>query len=517
MKSKILKLGVQVVLACTYCGGFAQQINPITEAVLQNYGEILAENPKDYVTLYDRASQYYDMGEYVRALSDIDMALEYIPDNDNAYRQAAYSLKSDILTSQKNYNAALEAVNAALKVNPVSQPDLYKAGNIYLLTNNPGEALKAFQRLQRENPRSQEAFYGIAKAYVMSGNRAEAEKLIKEVESLGMQSFITYCRIGDLYADMGNLKDAAANYTIAYTMEDNSIRPVESLKVINKKDPKTVMGAIDDMIVSKPDNLALLYIKAILAFDWGNYSEAEKACKDLAKGLEEDSPAVYRMMGMSQLAQNKLDEAAQSIETAEKLAPSDAGVILDKAEITIIKDPKSAYDLAVKALTLNPDNERGEMVAATAAMKAGKYLEAQTILNNMILSNPSNIEALLLRGYLNSEYLKDGKSGLADYTRAGNAQQNGSVENLVYAALGKAKTNKKLDADGMINEAIGKATDKDAFYLIAIYFAQTGNLEKAKEYMDKAVASGYGNLYNLQRNDTPLLNLQPIQHLTGGK
>ena len=36
----------------------AQQINPITKAVLDGYDLTLKENPKDYETLYQRAAQY---------------------------------------------------------------------------------------------------------------------------------------------------------------------------------------------------------------------------------------------------------------------------------------------------------------------------------------------------------------------------------------------------------------------------------------------------------------------------
>lgn len=85
---------------------------------------------------------------------------------------------------------------------------------------------------------------------------------------------------------------------------------------------------------------------------------------------------------------------------------------------------------------------------------------------------------------------------------------------MVYAAMGKSFTNKKLDADGLINDAISKAgKDKDALYLIAVYYAQTGNLEKAKEYVDRAMLNGYSNMYNLKANPQPLLNLAPIRHL----
>lgn len=514
--NKILKWGLPGMMACSFLGLNAQQINPMTEAVLRDYAEILAENPKDYYTLYDRASQYLSLGEYARALSDIEMALEYTPETDKDYRIAEYSLKSDILLSQKNYDGALEAINAALALNPTSTSELYKAGSIYLMINKPQEALNSFQRLQRESTRSQEAFYGMAKSNAMLGNNQEAAKLINEVENLGKQSFVTYCRIGDLYSDMNDIKNATKNYVIAYTMEDNNPRPIESLKFLGRKNFNAVMESLDEIIASNSDNVALNYIKAILAYDAGQYDKAVAACKNLATGLEEDSPAVYRMLALSQLALNNVPEAVQSINTAEKLAPNSPGVLLDKAEILMNQNPQQAYEAAEKAAAATPDSETTMMVAAKAAIMAGKYPEALNYLNNVVLSNPANGEALLLRGYLNDECLKEGKEGIADYTRAGNIHQSGNVSDLVFAAIGKAKANKKLDAEGMINDAVKKVgNNKDDLYLVAVYYAQTGNLEKAKEFADKAMLNGYGNIYNLQANDEPIFNLKPIRHLMG--
>lgn len=516
--NRIARLGFSGALALMSLSAFSQQINPMTEAVLRNYTEILQENPKDYITLYDRASQYYSIGDFVRALSDVDLALEYTPEKEVDYKVAEYSLKSDILTSMDKYADAIQTIRKSLDLKPGSQPELYKLGNLYLMNNQPKDALDTFQQLQRLNPRSQEAFYGMAKANVALGNNAEASELLSQIEGLGMQSFVTYCRMGDLYSDMGDISKAARNYIIAYTMTDNSNRPVESLKILTRKDPRAVISSIDEMLEGDPDNYSLNFVKAILAYERGLYADSEKAAKDIAGRLSEESPAVYRMIAMSQHALDKSSEAKENILKAEGLSPDNAGILLDKAEIMLAQDPASSYAAAKKALNIQPESSEALMMAAKAAILTGEYQEALSYLNNLVLSNPSDGKALLLRGLLNSDYLKDGKAGVADYTRAGNIHQDGSMSSIVTAALGKAKAGKKLDSEGMISDAIAKAANNpESLYLIAVYYAQTGNLEKAKEYADKAVANGYNNVYNLKSNTEPIFNLSPIHHLLGGK
>ena len=62
----------------------AQQISPLTKAVLNGYKALLQENPKDYETLYQRGIEYYKLSLYDQALSDIAKALEYTPAKETA-------------------------------------------------------------------------------------------------------------------------------------------------------------------------------------------------------------------------------------------------------------------------------------------------------------------------------------------------------------------------------------------------------------------------------------------------
>ena len=51
----------------------------ITDAVMKVYDDQLAKDPNDYNTLFQRASQLYNMGYLVDAKADIDRAIELTP------------------------------------------------------------------------------------------------------------------------------------------------------------------------------------------------------------------------------------------------------------------------------------------------------------------------------------------------------------------------------------------------------------------------------------------------------
>ena len=88
---------------CIAASASAQQINPITRAMLNGYTEILKSNPKDYQTLYERAAQYYQISQYDNALNDLTKAIEYTPAKDKDMRLSEFSLLADAAVGSRCY------------------------------------------------------------------------------------------------------------------------------------------------------------------------------------------------------------------------------------------------------------------------------------------------------------------------------------------------------------------------------------------------------------------------------
>lgn len=129
---------------CVAMAGNAQQINPMTRAVLNGYQEVLDENPKDYQTLYERAGQYYRLDMYNEALVDIIKAIDYTPAKETIMKSNEYSLLADIYIQTKEYEKALSAVQSALDITPGDYALVYKKGNICLYLKKGEEAYRTF-------------------------------------------------------------------------------------------------------------------------------------------------------------------------------------------------------------------------------------------------------------------------------------------------------------------------------------------------------------------------------------
>lgn len=509
MKLSAILAGLAITLTVP-C--FAQQINPITKAMLDGYEEILKENPKDYQTLFERASQYYQLGQFDNAFNDIAKALQNTPEKDTEMWMREYGLLADISIAAKDYEKALSATEKALTIKSDSYPDLYKKGNILLYLNQPEEAYRAFSSMQRLKSRSQEAYCGMARACIMQNKLSEAKELIKEAENADPSNYITYCRVGDLYNEMGEAENAATNYIMAFSLSRNPQRPIQSLVDLSKKNYQGVATALDYAVSKTSNKVPLYFLRGNLAFNSGHFADAEKAYSELLKLNEGREAGVYSEMARTLLALDKPEEAIANISQAIILNPR-ADYFVTKAQ-ALRRSGQSAAALleAGKAMNADPNSVDAMIEYAKDAIAGLNKDAALTTLNEAVMTAPDNLEALLLRAYLYDNILSNGKQAVMDYNRAA-AMPAENFPDAAYKAIAKAKSGKKLDADAIVEAALKDHSDNESLYYAAVYYAQTGGLQKAQELLEKAVSKGYSNLYNLKSNNEANLNIAPARHL----
>ena len=488
----------------------AQQINPITKAMLDGYSEVLKENPSDYFTLYQRGAQYYQLSMYDQALNDITKALTLTPAKDVDMIAQEYSLLADINIELKDYDKAFENVNKALESNPDNYAELYKLGNICLYLNRPQDAYDAFKSMRRLKARSQEASFGMAKAAIAMGHNDEARQLMTEAQDADPSNYLTFCRIGDLKRDLGDDEAAASDYLSAFSLASDPSRPLDSLiQLANTNYP--AFSTAMDYVLSRTDNkLPLYFLKGNISLNCGNYEQAREALGELLKSSEGQEGNVYAAMARACFALNNLDQAQTNIDLSLIKAPSSANYTT-KSQIELAKgNPAAALISARKACKADPQNNEALLAQALAAVANGDNQEALTALNEAVMNNPEDLYALMLRGWLNTDILKNNKAGVADYTRVASSTPE-NMPGIAWKALAQSLTGKKLDADATIQKNLDKNSSASDLYYAAIYYTQSGNLEKALEMIEKAKASGFGNIYLLESDNTANLNIAPLR------
>lgn len=505
LKYLILSLFTASVLLCQ-----AQQMDPITKAMLDGNTEWLKDNPNDYEALFERAAIYLQLHRLDEAYLDIVKAIDNTPAKEKDALNRNFSLLADILAARDNLPKAVEAINKALEIDPSSYANIYKKGNYYLRLNMPDEAYNTFSSLQRIKSRSPEAFFGMARAKAMKGEMDDARDLIKEVEQADPTNYLTYIRIGDFYESINQNPEAAANYLLAFTLTDTSSTPMNSLMRLGMKDYPSVNAALTNAATKTRNTIPLDFMLANIAYRAGEYGDSFQAYSRLMASPEGNDPDILAGFARSALALNKIPDAQTAIANALKTAENADLYILKSKIQRAASLPTEALAAANKALELKSGDTNALIEVALNNIALKNYNEAIAPLSEAIMTNADDPMPLLLRGYVYTTGLKDQKKGAADYSRASSINSDGFPE-IALEAMAKSLSGKKMDGDAMIEKALTKDSGKNAAYWAAVYYAQTGNPEKAKEWKDKAVALGYSNLFNLELNKDANLTIAPIR------
>lgn len=488
-----------------------KRINPITQAMLDGYATLLEQNPNDYLTLYDRASQYYRLDDYDKALSDAKRAVNCTPTKEKDYLASEYSLLADIYIQLKQYSEAYMAVENALNLTPSSYSLLYKKGNICLHLQQYDNAKAAFTAMQRVNPRSAEAVFGLAHVAAMEHKTEEAQAYLQDAEKLDPGNYLTYCRRGDIYRLLDMPQSAAADYLSAFSLSSGSERPIRSLMELAQEDYDAVDEAIDYAISKTTNVVPLYFLLGNAALEAGRYNEAYSAYRQLMSNVPADElPSLYPALAEICLHIGDLKEA-DTYATKTIMSNADLRANLLKATIEQARGNFPAAKLyADAALAIDNTDHQALMCAAEIAYGMKDIAGAMSCLNEAIMNDASATDALLFRAYLQTVKAGDNQAGLADYTRVASISST-TPTCITHKAIAQVKSGMALDASLTIAPVL-TAADNNAMeaYLSALYLLACHKEDEAKRMLDKAKSLGFDDQYLLQYNRHPLFDVRCI-------
>lgn len=497
-------------LICSVKSG-AQKIHPLTQAMLNGYEELLKQNPNDYQTLYDRASQYYNLSEYDKALSDILRALNCTPAKEKTLIAAEASLAANVYTQLKDYPNALTMINRALEIEPGSYSYIYQRGNIYLYLKNAEEAKRNFNSLLRLKSRSQEALFGLARCAILEGKNSEARTYLEEAEKTDQNNYITHCRIGDLYQEMGENQNAAASYLSAFSLNSRDERSLSSLFDLGRKDYDSVTYAIDYAMSLTQNQVPLLFIMGNIAKETGHYDDAYAAYTALVNTDDGKLPEVQATMAEICRQRNSLDEAFGYAQRAYNASPNTSYQLVKASLDYDLMDYEAAAQLCDDILAKDPENLEALIIRALTAVAQNDLTKASDSLSVAIAVNPLDARPLLLRGYLADKYKISTLPGKSDFIRVSQLSPANDLET-IYKAIGQTYAGKTLDANDTLAPVLKKASDNaDAAYLMALYYAATNNIDKGKNALDSARKLGFSNSYLLNAYAAPMLSVAVLR------
>lgn len=513
---KHMFINIRLILFCSFCCitlfSGAKQINPLTQAMLDGYETLLQQDPNDYLTLYERASQYYRLDDYDKALSDIKKAIDYTPAKEKEQLMSEYALLADIYIQTQSYSDALAAINKALDMSPSSYRMLYTRGNICLYLNQPGDARGAYNAMLSLNPRSPEALFGLARVSIMEGKKDDALKYMSEAEKMDQSNYLTYCRLGDLHRDLGMPRNAAADYLNAFSLTTSSDRPMTSIMALAKSNFDDVNEAIDYALQKTANVIPLYFILGNAAKAAGQYNDAYNAYRQLTASLSDsEAKELYAEFAEICLMSDRLAEADDYANKA-LMHKSDARSTSLKASLENIHcNYHIAQSYINQALSELPDDYATLMKAAEIAYNLKDYPTAVKHLNHAIINKADAADALMFRAYILSNHMNERESGQSDYSRVISLPVT-TPNDMTIKAIAQLKSGHTMDAESTIASVKAAArTDAESAYLSTLYSIAEDNMSAATEMLKQAVALGFDDAYLLKYNALPLLSIAPIR------
>lgn len=442
------------------------------------------KNPSDPEPEAFRLQAMRMLGESDAAVKQADEAVKRFPNDAHIILERSW-----ILTFRGNWPLALADAMRASEIAPKLMDALTVQGISCREMHDWDNAISVYTKILNMRPGDAHALQNRGRAYVEKKMWQEAKADLDKSISLNKKSAEAFYYRGRMNAGAGKLGDATKDLTRAIKLKPESPAPyIARAEVLARgglweaaaKDAYTaiVLGSRD----ARP---YLTACRASVALgDWDALSEYA------AGGIRTvpENPDFYHFAGRAYREKSDLDRALAAYSQAVKLAPGDAGLLLERALTAIMlrRYPQAADDctasLAIRTSSL------AYALRGLACLKTGSLDGALEESTNALTLNPKEIMALLVRAnvYLSQNNVREAVS------ESRKALMLDPAQPWAYVTCGSALTaaGKREEGLKLLNEAVKMAPrDGEAYLVRGRCLAALGRRGDAVKDFERAAAA----------------------------
>jgi len=488
--------------------------DPMSQALMKAFDELLDEDPRDPETLVRRAGLYYAHQDYIKALDDINTAMKYYAPDDEESRYPAYQLRAKIYQRQKKYEDALADLNTVLKMSPQDYGTIYQRANVLYELGRYPEANADYYLMLRLNPRSQDALLGQAKVAVKQNNLGTANDLADRAVAMtpnNSEIFIGRAAVRDL---MGNRQGAVEDYISAISVDNESTaRALGHLVAMSRTDYPTVMAGLSSAISKAPRTGMFYFIRAMIAQGHCNYLAAIADYDKIINENLDSNPGLNGALAECYYYLGRYDRALLNADYAISATDENAFYYVLKSRIErAMGDNQAALDAADKAIEKSPESIDALEAKALAEIALGQPAGASIALSEAAMVNPENPYIQILRGWVLGDFRKQAANSERAYEMVLDMDFDfDNVQSLRGFAL--LSLDRREQADNWMERILDTADDFDGMvnYYAACYYSQTGMTERALRCMETSLEKGYANYHNWTKASEANINCAPLR------
>ncbi len=488
--------------------------NPITLAVLAVYEEELAQNPNDYNILLSRADEYYRHNEYIRALDDVNRALNLIPGADTELRLRAYVLRAGINDQMNRYEDALTDLNSASALDPTSYAVMYQKANIEYTLGKYADAKEDYNKLVRINSRRPEPYLGLARIAVKENNLGIANEMLATAVNLDPNNSETYVRRANVRKQMGDHNGAVDDLVLALSTDNTNQKAMSALIEYGNTNYPAVMAGLSNAVQQAPQVGMYRYIRAVIAQAHCHYLAAIQDYKEiLDKGIY-NYHGIYASIAECQYCLGNYADALDFVDRALSMARDDSNHFVLRSQILrAMRRNDEAVKAAADALAVDRNSNAALMEMALGYVALGNYDEASNLLGEAILNDAENPIYAMMRAWVLEQYLNKPVAARQLYEQVADMTHFYIDNPRSYKGFAQLFLGDEAPATKWMDNIIATVDDTDGYihYMGACFYAQSGDMDKAMKCAEKSLDLGYANYHQWTEAADGRITVAPLR------
>ncbi len=171
---------------------------------------------------YESALDYFEQGNYDKALQQIDNAIQKSPSNPDYY-----STKGVFLHRMNNIPQAVNAYQKAIEVFPGHTFSHYNLGIIFMKEGKILQAIQQWEEVIKNKPDDVDSIFNIAVALSQLGKSKQAIPFYKKVLEYDPSHVMTHQNLGVIYRDEHDYVQAKMHFNILKDLDSTYSEVVE--------------------------------------------------------------------------------------------------------------------------------------------------------------------------------------------------------------------------------------------------------------------------------------------------
>ncbi len=290
--------------------------------------------------------------------------------NDEAKQLSQHGIA---LAQKGEMQAAIEAFDHAIQLNPQDGHVYLHLANAYLATSNLGAATQACQKAIHLLPEAAEAYATLGQIFHRNGKLESA--MVEYQKAIGLNAEIAeyHYDLGNIYHSLGRLKAAEEAYQVALRLKPKLATVYHNLAEIYQPQGKLdeAIEAYQQALKYSPDDE---YTKKQLAEV--NRKKMQKVAREIlhyqtAISLHPTQAQNYKQLALAYYRNRQLEEAIESLRLALYLQPDSEQARFDLE--SVLQQKEKSLNTALEKARAQPENHKVQYTIGIIYLSKGDF------------------------------------------------------------------------------------------------------------------------------------------------